>query len=330
MKKADPKASAQAQAAQEEQKQKARRQASGAPPPPYQANGGAQNGAPQGQGQAQNGQAMGPGAGPGDEDYHRDKALAHLRAAQAHANAHHSAKQLAQAGDHHERVNDAEAASMDAVGADQLAPGQAAPQPGQGQANGQANGQQQDPRTIKKGNLYVDLNTADDAAVALLEKGGAIGADFSTAPDPWGPQRTAAMRGERIVKGQFSGGTVYQGELEGEPRGGDMRESATRLVTEMMTVDDDPAGNDGQGGLDAWFRDAYSPAPEVRVPLDIRARAGFDAPSGEMFGRVITKSAPETVVIDDSDPYQRALSRSDPRDGQAGMRLAYQGDPKNR
>jgi hypothetical protein len=468
MKKADPKAAAQAQAAQEEQKQKARRQASGAPPPPYQANGGAQNGQNgQGQGQGQQQGAMGPGAGPGDEDYHRDKALAHLRAAQAHANAHHSAKQLAQAGDHHERVNDAEAASMDAVGDQggqaiqppgQQPQGQGQPGPGQfkksegeGSRGGRVIGhtaggkpiyqsdvpskfdpaagtseraqfhedqarthrklrrehlrlqqdpatsegdsaahfeaagihakaatmhdaaaetgeaapereqkreqytdsavkfgtqahalsrklfnksmpvqKDEDPRTIKKGNLYVDLNTADDAAVALLEKGGAIGADFSTAPDPWGPQRTAAMRGERIVKGQFSGGTVYQGELEGEPRGGDMRESATRLVTEMLTVEDDPAGNRGQGGLDGWFRDAYDPSPEVRVPLDIRARAGFDAPSGETFGHVITKSAPEIQVIDDSDPYQRALARSDPRDGQAGMRLQYQGDPKNR
>jgi N-formylglutamate amidohydrolase len=39
---------------------------------------------------------------------------------------------------------------------------------------------------------------------------------------------------------------------------------------------------------------------------------------------------PPTIVIDDSDPYVRSLYKADPRDGAAGLRMAYQGDGRER
>jgi len=238
-------------------------------------------------------------AGPGDTEYHKDRALAHLAAAQAHANAHASAKKIDETADHKDKVKQAEEASAGA---------------------------------IKKGGMTVDLG-AEDEVIRFLEGGGQVGGDFSALPDPRGVQRMAALRGgimekaEKAPQGQddpgagVAGGPIFQGEWDG-PRGGDNRESAMRLREQMLTIEDDPAGNRGAGGLDEWFKDAFGNAQgiaqDVNVPVGpmsmVRMAKGEDAP---------------LTIIDDDDPYTKALYRADPRDGGAGLRMAYQGNGRD-
>lgn len=239
---------------------------------------------------------------PGDADYHKEQAMKHLAAAQAHANAHHSAKKIAETGDHDEKVKAAEEASGAA---------------------------------IKKGAMHVDL-TAEDDVLRFLDGGGQVGGSFDVQPDPRGVQRLAALRGGVMVKaekperytptdgdtpgGGVAGGTVYQGEWSG-PRGGDAREQTMRLKEQLMTVEDDPAGNRGQGGLDPWFQDAYGDAQGIETDVNV--------PVGPA-SMVRKAEEPPIQIIDDDDPYTKALYRADPRDGAAGLRMAYQGEGRDR
>jgi hypothetical protein len=70
---------------------------------------------------AKAGQQVPPEQGAGTHEYHRDKALAHLHAAQAHAGAAASAKKVDQAQDHQNVVGAAQQATMATAG-DQMAP----------------------------------------------------------------------------------------------------------------------------------------------------------------------------------------------------------------
>jgi hypothetical protein len=243
--------------------------------------------------------------GPGHVDYHREQAMKHLAAAQAHANAHHSAKKIAETGDHDEKVQAAEEASQGA---------------------------------IKKGGMIIDLGAEQDV-LAYLDGGGVAGAAFDTLPDPRGPQRMAALRGGVMVKaegeqperyiptdcapgGGVAGGPIYQGENDQQgSRGGDNREAAMRLKEQLFTVEDDPAGNRGQGGLDEWWGDAYGNSQGQAMDVNV--------PVGPM-SMVSKAEEPPVQVIDDSDPYTRALFRTDPRDGMAGLRMAYQGEGRDK
>jgi hypothetical protein len=211
----------------------------------------------------------------GSLEYHRDKAMKHLMAAQAHANAHFSAKKIAETKDHDTKVRTAEEASQQA---------------------------------LMKGMLHIN-RSHEDALLKAFGEGMEIGADASVLPDPWGPQRLGAYHKDALVKG-----TIYEGECD-RPRGGDMREMVSRIKEQMQTVEDDPAGNEGNGGLHQWFRESYG-GPEVH---QINVPVGFtriDRNEGE----------PHIRVIDDDDPYHKALYRTDPRDDSSNMRLAYQGE----
>jgi hypothetical protein len=85
--------------------------------------------------------------------------------------------------------------------------------------------------------------------------------------------------------------------------GQDMREAVARVQQDAEVLRDDPAGNDGNGGLAEWFTDAQrTQEPMVRTPA------------------VMAKSEPPpTRVIDDDDPYTRRLHQADPRDKSAAF-----------
>jgi hypothetical protein len=94
--------------------------------------------------------------------------------------------------------------------------------------------------------------------------------------------------------------------------GADHREEAARAQADMVVIRDDPAGNDGNGGLADWFRDAQrTQEPAVRTPIAMSKA-----------------EEPPTRVIDDDDPYVGRLHRMDPRDGQANVDFAYNRDAK--
>jgi hypothetical protein len=111
---------------------------------------------------------------------------------------------------------------------------------------------------------------------------------------------------------------VYQGEHAAMgSRGGDLREAVARTQEYGDTVELDGAGNRGQGGLDDWFKDAYSPLDtEQRVPLGMGPSAtGWQ------------KSEPTgLLVIEDSTPYHKAVFQGHPAEHQSAVRLAYQGN----
>lgn len=214
------------------------------------------------------------GPSSGSLEYHRDKAMKHLMAAQAHANAHFSAKKISETRDHDDKVKTAEEASRMA---------------------------------LQKGMLHINLSH-EDRLLKSLEHGMTLGADASTLPDPWGPQRLGAYQRDALYKG-----TIYEGECD-RPRGGDMREVIARLQSQMTTVEDDPAGNEGNGGLRGWFRQSYG-GPEVQ---HINVPVGFTTIDRD-------EEEPQIRVIEEDDPYHKMLYRTDPRDDSANMRLAYQG-----
>lgn len=231
-------------------------------------------------------------ASPGSSEHHKDQAMQHLMAAQAHAKAHGSAKQLESADEHKANVKAAQAATAAAAPA-------SAPVP-----------QKEDPKMIKKGAMLIDVSSEDAILAGLGESGLAV---HGSMLDPYGKQRMAAMhRGDPTVrKGGIAGGTVYQGEHNTQgSREGDSREEYTRAQTLLQTVEQDPAGFDGQGGLPEWWQDAGL----VNLPV------------GPM-----TKAAdPPTQIVDDQDPYTRAMVNTDPREGQMGPMMAYHGQGKGR
>jgi hypothetical protein len=137
---------------------------------------------------------------PGTTDHHKDRALAHLQAAQAHASAASSAKKVEEGADHKEAVSAAQEASEATMVEDQ---------------------EKKKPAfTMTKGGLPVDLCSADDACLDILEKGDVLGRQVEAMPDVFGPERLAAMRGERLVKGGGEGsrgGKIVGHTASGKP-----------------------------------------------------------------------------------------------------------------
>lgn len=234
--------------------------------------------------------------GPGSSEHHKDQAMQHLAAAQAHAKAHGSAKQLESADEHTENVKAAQAATM------ALAP----PKP-----------QQKGSTMIKKGAMLIDTSAEDTILAGLGESGLAV---HGAMLDPHGRQRMGAMgRGDpdaqvrqaHFQKGGIAGGTVYQGEHDRQQsREGDSREEFTRARELAMVVEQDPAGFDGQGGLPEWWQDAGL----VNMPV----------------GPMVKAAEPPVQILDDQDPYTRAMIQTDPREGQMGALMAYHGQGKGR
>lgn len=229
--------------------------------------------------------------GPGSHDYHRNQALAHLQAAQAHAGAASSAKKVAEAKEHKGTVEAAERASAAT------------------QATATPMAKSQQPEMFIKNNLQMNLS-AEDEVLSLLNGGSPIGRQAAAfALD--GRPGLLGMRGERLQKS----GTMYQGEHEAfGSRGGDMREAVARAqeLEEMVQLDD-PERTQGEGGLKEWFTDAYDPTSGDQViPLDM----------GPAF---LAKSNDTITVLDDSDPVVRAGLMNHQADNQAGIRMAYQG-----
>lgn len=231
----------------------------------------------------------------GNHGHHRDKALAHLQAAQAHARAASSAKKMEEAKDHKEAVSAAQQASEAAMGDKKV---------------------KKSDRVIYKNNLAVNTSS-EQRYLDLLEKGTIdIGGQADGIRED-GRHRLLGMRGERLKKGGVAGGTIHQGEHDAQgSRGGDMRETIARAQCLTQMVEMDPAGNRGQGGLSEWFEDAWdTEQTQVNVPLGM---AGYQ------------KSEPLPVqIIDDGDPCTKAQMRAHPAEGHASIIMAYQGNGRD-
>jgi hypothetical protein len=149
------------------------------------------------------------------------------------------------------------------------------------------------PKSVLVNKCQVHLE-ADEALAKSLEDG-----EFGIGISP----RTHASKTMRK--------SVKAGEGFTE-EGADQREAVARDQADTAIIRDDPAGNDGQGGLDSWFTDAQrTQEPMVRTPA-----------------RVTKSESPPIQVIDDDDPYTRRLHRMDTRDGQANINVAYNRDAK--
>jgi hypothetical protein len=242
------------------------------------------------------------GDGPGDSEHHKDQAMSHLAAAQAHATAHRSAKQLESADEHEQNVQAAQSASEAAAPEEEEKP------------------VKKQPKMIRKGAMFINLDAEEEILEGMGEDGLSVqGAAFN----PYGKNLLAAQgRGDpnpsiaeaHMAKGGVAGGTVYQGEHDVQgSRGGDDRESYMRARELDQVVEDDPAGHHGAGGLPDWWRDA---GHLVSMP------AGTSP--------IVKAVEPPTQIIDDSNPMTRAMQNTDPREGQMGALMAYKGTGKGR
>jgi hypothetical protein len=219
--------------------------------------------------------------GEGTHEHHRDRALAHLQAAQAHASAAGSAKKVEAAKEHKQIVGQARQASEATM-----------------------------QKSLFKNNIRVDLS-AENTILEGLENGTYEIGGQSAGLKEDGRNRLLGMREERLNKGGIAGGTIYQGEHSG-PRGCDDRESVARAQCYADMIEIDGAGNQGQGGLGSWFRDAWGGQLKVNVPVGAT--------------KVIKAAAPGVHIIDDvDDPYQKALATARPTESQAGIITAYKG-----
>lgn len=242
--------------------------------------------------------------GPGSSEHHKDQAMVHLAAAQAHAKAHRSAKQLESADEHQQNVQAAQQASEAAV-----PPEEEAKKP-----------MKKEPKMIRKGGMFIDISAEEEILAGLGEDGLSV---QGAAYNPYAKHHMGALgRGDpnpaireaHMVKGGVAGGTVYQGEHDVQgSRPGDDRESYMRARELAQVVHDDPAGHEGQGGLPDWWRDA---GHLVAMP------AGATP--------IVKAAEPPTQIIDDSDPMTRAMHNTDPREGQMGALMAYKGAGKGR
>jgi hypothetical protein len=240
--------------------------------------------------------------GEGSHGFHRDRALAHLQAAQAHAGAAASAKKVAEAKDHKTAVAAAREASSAAMGT----PAAAAGAPVQ--------------KSIRKNNLHVQLS-AEDAIVKGLDDGVLVLGGQHAGMREDGRHRLAALRGQRLQKA-----TIIQAEVDAHgSRGGDHREEVCRDNVLQSTATCDPAGNRGQGGLAQWFEDSWDP----NQPWDVRAPVGAAPGSLADPGQDWRKNAPPTRIIDDDNPYLRAQRGTPPAEGQGALRMAYQTPTKD-
>lgn len=176
-------------------------------------------------------------------------------------------------------------------------------------------------KAIKKGGMVIHLDAEDEILAGLGADGLSV---QGAALDPYGKQRLAAsgrgdpnpeIRAAAFEKGGIAGGSIYQGEHDVQgSRPGDSREEYMRQQELAQVVEQDPAGFEGQGGLPDWWRDA---GHLVNVP------AGMNGP-------VVKAVEPPTVIVDDSDPYTRAMHNTDPREGQMGPMMAHHGKGKGR
>jgi hypothetical protein len=175
-------------------------------------------------------------------------------------------------------------------------------------------------KAIKKGGMTINLSAEDEILAGLGESGLSV---QGVGRNPYGPQHMAAIgRGDpnqsirqaTMEKGGVAGGTVYQGEHDVQgSRPGDSRETHMRVQELANVVEQDPAGFEGQGGLPDWWRDA---GHLVNVPAGTRP---------------IVKAEDQPInIIDDSDPFTRAMQNTDPREGQSGALMAYKGAGKGR
>lgn len=147
-------------------------------------------------------------------------------------------------------------------------------------------GEMETVKSVMVGRCQVHL-TPDEALAKALEDG-----DLGIGTVPRTYSSKTMNRLEKAVGGE--------GQSE---HGQDMREAVARGQQDDEVLRDDPAGNDGNGGLSEWFADAQrTQEPMVRTPA------------------VMAKSEPPpTVVIDDDDPYTRRLHQADPRDKSAAF-----------
>jgi len=240
--------------------------------------------------------------GPGDSEHHKDQAMSHLAAAQAHATAHRSAKQLESADGHQKNVEAAQQASEAA------APPEEEKKP------------VKKPNAIKKGSMVIHLDAEEEILKGLGDSGLSV---QGAAQDPYGKYRMAAMgrgdpdenvRAASFEKSGVAGGTIFEGEHNTQGfREGDSREAHMRAQELAQVVEDDPAGFEGQGGLPSWWRDA---GHLVNVPVGVRP--------------MVKAVEPPVQILDDSDPHTRAMVNTDPREGQMGALMAYKGAGKGR
>ena len=233
--------------------------------------------------------------GPGTKEHHRDQALAHLTAAQAHATAAQSAQQVEEAKEHTDNVDQAQSMSAQ-LGQEAMAAEQPDPKAAK--------------KSLSKGQMHIDLS-AEDAILAHLDGGAVVDGQAAGMFDTGGRNRLRGVRGDHLTKGGIAGGTIYQGEHDVEgSRPGDRREMHMQQQVREQNQNDDPAGNDGCGGLPEWFADAE----RVNVPVGKGMTAG-----------AVTKAEPSTVVIDDHDPMTRALHNQHPQEHNSGALMAYRG-----
>ena len=184
--------------------------------------------------------------------------------------------------------------------------------------SGHAPAQRREKATVlAKGNMEIRIDGGDeDEMLKALEEGRTVigaGAD-SIRQD--GRHLLLGKRGTRLSK-SGAGGTIFQGEHDAQgSRGGDLREQVARAEEFVNMREDDPAGTAGNGGLESWFRDAWSPLdPTQRVP----ANMGGPKTNGWQ------KSDPESVrILDDSTPYGRA-SVQRPQEHASAVRQLAQG-----
>jgi hypothetical protein len=146
-----------------------------------------------------------------------------------------------------------------------------------------------------------------------------------------------------------TGGTIYEGELiehDNPGNDGDNREEFQRRKLAATIIEDDPAGNHGVGGLAEWYKsgqrqtatiddsnpDANRGGSQVagwfKGTYDPQQR-GVNVPLGSAdLGGMAKAEEPPTVVIDDSDPYTRAIHRQQVADGGAAIDFIYHRDAK--
>lgn len=173
------------------------------------------------------------------------------------------------------------------------------------------------PQIARKNNLLIDMG-AEDTVVNALEKGGACIGRQAAGIQEDGRNRLLGMRQERMEKA-----TIYQGEWDAHgSRGGDLREPVARAQCSQEMVEMDPAGNRGQGGLNSWFADAWS---QLSDEAKMQTRQGMRGPLATGWQKGMG-SDESLTIIDDSNPYSKAVYHGQPGEHQSAVRLAYQGN----
>jgi len=182
-------------------------------------------------------------------------------------------------------------------------------------------------RMLYKNNLSVNLDS-EQAVLDHLERGAVVGGQSAGIREDR-RHSLLGMREERMDKGiDFTGGTIHQGEYDAQgSRGGDMRETVARAQCRAEMIELDDAGNAGNGGLDEWFRDAWS---SLLPDQAAASNPGAMRPKATGWQKGQNPDDQPIGVINDDDPYTRAVLKG----GQAGehqsaIRMAYQGNGRD-